>query len=90
MRHYHVGENTVGCLPESDPLVVGTLEQARRAMQELADEYRDDGEYQVEGGTDSGYRVWRAGDRAYQLPTMIWADACNEDRAECVGEDGGE
>lgn len=53
-RHYHVCENTPGCLPESDPYVTTSRKQAGNYAYDLAQELRIEG-YDVTGNKRDGY-----------------------------------
>lgn len=44
MASYIVGSNVCGYLPNTDPIVVDTLKEAKEAVKSIADDYREYGD----------------------------------------------
>lgn len=93
-RHYHVGQNIPGYLPESDVDIAYSKEEAvamlidRKNM--LLDDHAMLGEHAdrivVSGNAreDLGYMVDYP-DRRYSLGLSIWADVCHDEHEDDEG-----
>jgi hypothetical protein len=88
-RHYHVGSNTPGYLPEGDVYQVSTKREAMAALADEARSYRaeqwDLPRYDrrtASGSAKDGYiHFSRPGD-AYDLGLSFWWNECQDDCTE--------
>lgn len=74
--HYHVGENTPGCLPEADPAVFQTKAAAQAHARSLAEQLRELG-YLVSGNARDGY-VACPGRDSPGGNRCVWVQACSD------------
>lgn len=79
MRHYHVHENTPGCLPESEGLTTVDLGAAREFAYDTAIELQDQG-YRA-GAPDADFYRCTKGDSVRVVEVV----PC--ERAECAMDD---
>lgn len=85
-KHYHVGANTPGYLPESDPVIFSNRRDAERAAAGLKNDYLEDnyifpGEvhYTATGSARSGEIYITNTRNEHDLGTVIWIYECTED-----------
>lgn len=83
-RHYHIGHNMPGYLPESGVDTATTITDRRALMVSRAGWFRDDmeGAYLVEGNRDDGYWVTYRDDPESAWSLVIWWMECYENKCE--------
>jgi len=88
MAHYHIIENTPGYLPDSDPYIVDTEEEAREAIKDIVSQWEEE-RSQLEDETedistsDDGLSAWMdsRSDYMHDLGRVASAELCLD--AEC-------
>lgn len=83
--HYHVGENTPGCLPEGDPAIFRERGAAQAHARSLAEDLRAAG-YRVTGNVRDGFlarrnRTLSGADRC------VWIQECSDPSCKLDGTD---
>ena len=79
--HYHVVENSPGCLPESDQTICATRKDAEQAAASRARELRTDGWDVLGKASDGYYFACRPLDSMEQVIEII---RCTEARYDCL------
>ena len=74
--HYHVGENTPGCLPEADPATFREKGAAEAHARSLAGQLREAG-YHVPGNARDGFQARHNGTLS-GAGRCIWIQECSD------------
>jgi len=88
-KHYHAGWNMVGYMPDNEPAIFSTIDQAVKYVREAAnteveDSYYDDAENKLhKRGSNGDYYV--GCENPHRLDTHYWVHRCDDD--ECKVED---
>lgn len=85
-RHYHVGANTPGYLPEGDVYTVSTKKEAQKALAQSVREYREQ-QYDLplrqrrtaRGQALEGYVHMQNANDPFDLGIAFWWNECTDD-----------